>query len=512
MIGGFFTQYMTWRWAFFINLPVGLIALVVTMFALPLIRNDGERRIDVLGSMLLAASSICVVLFASLGGVSLPWFSAGSLGLLIGGMLLGAVFFWWETKAAEPVLPPRLFRNKVFTSTSAIGFVAGFAMLGAMTFLPQYFQLVKGISPVSSGFYMLPMMLGMFTGSIVAGQTVARWGRYKLFPVLGMALTTLGAALLGLTITPTSSELELGIFMLLFGAGNGMTMQVLVVAVQNAVDYEDLGTATASTNFFRSIGSSVGVAVFGAIYVNQLPKRLHHELPNVPIDSLHLNALTPAGLAKFPAEVLHGLQVALTSTVATIFLWSAPVALCAFILTLWLPEVKLREVIRGADRAPDMVGMPDARSSLREVELALERVIAHEDRAAVYRGLAARAGVDLGAQACWLLFRLEEGGPATLEQLAARIKVDPERLAPGLTQLEDQGLVISSTDMPLAASPAGNAVAARLLDARRQALLELLDGWDPNAHPELEALVRRLAALTMADDERMLEDSAPVTS
>lgn len=512
MIGGFFTQYITWRWAFFINLPVGLVAFVVTQFALPLIRNDGERRIDVLGSTLLAGSSICIVLFASLGGVSLAWFSLGSLTLAIGGVALATVFFWWENKAVEPVLPPRLFKNKVFTSTGAIGFVAGFAMLGAMTFLPQYFQLVKGVSPVSSGFYMLPMMLGLFSGSIAAGQTVARWGRYKVFPVLGMGLTTIGAALLGLMLTPTSSELQLGLYMLVFGAGNGMTMQVLVVAVQNAVDYEDLGTATASTNFFRSIGSSVGVAVFGAIYVNQLPKRLHHELPTISLSSLHLNALTPSGLSKYPPEVLHGLQAALTSTVATIFLVSAPIFFVAFLLTIRLPEVKLREVIRGSDRSPDLVGVPGERSSLREVELALEHVIANEDRAAVYRDLAQRAEVDLGAQACWLLLRLEEGSSATLKDLADRSKVDPGRLAPGLAQLEAQGLVTAAPGMLLTVSQAGARVAGQLLEARRAALLALLDGWDPKAHPELETLVRRLAASTMADDERVLEESAPTSA
>jgi EmrB/QacA subfamily drug resistance transporter len=509
MIGGFFTQYLSWRWAFFINLPVGLIALVVTTVALPLIRNDLRRSIDILGSALIAGASICVVLFASLGGVSIRWASFTSIALILGGIALGVVFFWWERRATEPVIPPRLFHNKVFNSTGAIGFVAGFAMLGAMTFLPQYFQLVKGISPISSGFYMLPMMLGMFTGSIVAGQTVARWGRYKPFPVLGMALTTIGAALLGIGIAPGSSELTLGFFMLLFGAGNGMTMQVLVVAVQNAVDYEDLGTATASTNFFRSIGSSIGVAVFGAIYANLLPKRLHEQLPNVPLASIHLNQLTPAALQHLPAGILHGLQIALTSTMGTIFLVSAPVAFVAFVLSLFLPEVKLREVIRAGERTPDMVGMPEIRSSLEEVELALENVIATENRAEVYTNLAARAGVNLGAQACWLLFRLEEDGSLTLEELAHRVGARPDRFARGLAQLEAEGLIEVDANAVLHPTSTGDAVAAQLLDARRAALLELLGGWDPSAHPELEALVRRLAASTMADDERMLEDAIP---
>ena len=507
LLGGLFTQYLSWRWVFYINVPIGIVALFVTAAALPKANRVTEHVIDYLGAITLAIAATLLVLFTSLGGTSLPWGSPWIIGFGIGGLVVTGIFVLVERRAEEPVIPLRLFRNRVFSAASAIGFVVGFAMFGALTFLPQFFQIVKGVTPTMSGLRLLPLMGGLFAASIFSGQMISRGGRYKRYPVVGTALMTIGTYLMS-TVTMHTQSLVIALYMLIFGVGLGCVMQVLVLSVQNAVGYEDLGTATASANFFRSIGGSFGVAMFGAVFANVLPKRLHHNLP-VHTGSFHVQTLTPGLLASLPAPIREGVILSVSQTIQVVFLFAVPICVLAFGLTWLLPEVELRKTVRSGRDIVETVPAFEARTSLQEVELALERVVASEDRGAIYRALAERASLDLSPQACWLLFRLNERPGSSEATLEARFHVVPDVFAAGLASLVDEGLVARESSGSLEITKQGTLVMSELVEAQRASLEELLDGWDPTEHPELEALVRRLATSLLADDDRMLKAATP---
>jgi len=507
LIGGLLTEYLSWRWVFYVNVPVGIIALVVTAIALPAKLKITQHVIDYAGAAFLTASAACLVLFTSLGGTTLSWSSPTLAAIGVGGLVAAGVFILIERRAVEPIIPLRLFSNKVFSASSAIGFVIGFAMYGGLTFLPYFLQFVKGVSPTASGLRMLPLMGGLFAASIFSGQMISRGGSYKKYPVIGTVLTTIGLFLMSLVGASTPGWL-MALFMLIFGIGLGCVMQVLVLAVQNSVGYEDLGTATASANFFRSIGGSFGVAIFGAIYANVLPHRITANLGG-QVPTKGVGSLTPDLLKTLPAPIQHGLILSISEAIQTVFLYAVPFGLLAFALSWLLPEVELRATVRVGRDPVETVPSPEARSSLEEVELALERVISTENRALVYENLAARAKVDLGPQACWLLFRLTEFGSLTEAQLDQRYKVRPETLSTGLGELEGASLIIRKPSAPLEVTDAGREVMGQLTEARRAGLEELLEGWNPTEHPELEALVRRLADSLMADDDKLLLDATP---
>jgi EmrB/QacA subfamily drug resistance transporter len=511
LIGGLFVEYLSWHWIFYINLPFGAVALVVTALALPGALGTVHRVIDYLGTILLALSATALVLFTSLGGTSYPWGSPLVVGLAVGGVVLAGLFVVAERRAVEPVIPLGLFRNRVFSSTSAIGFVVGFAMYGALTFLPLFLQIVKGVSPTESGVRLFSMMLGLLIASVGSGQLVSRWGRYKMFPVAGTALTAIGLYLMSL-VGVTTGAWTMSAYMFVFGVGLGLVMQVLVVAVQNAVPYEELGTATSGTTFFRMIGGSFGTAVFGAIFANLLTGNLVHYLHGAKIPADAASQIdNPALLARLPTAVHLAVAHGVSHTVQTVFLIGVPIAAAAFLLSWLLPEVPLRKSIRTTD-AGEGFAVPEQRTSLKEIQLALERVAARENRTELYRSLADRAGIDLPPRACWLLYRLADRPDRTLEDLVARLKVAPDRIEHPLALLVGAGMV-TRTDAPegcdLGLTQAGDEAVERLTAARRAGLTELLDGWDPEARPEVVEMVRRLAQELLADDEKLLADARP---
>jgi EmrB/QacA subfamily drug resistance transporter len=346
LIGGFLTQDVSWRWVFYINLPVGAVALAVTAAVLPSHLRRVQHVIDYLGTVLLTGGATAFVLVASLGGITYAWGSSPILILAVAGVVLVVAWAYVERRVVEPVLPLRLFANRVFAVSSAMGFVVGFALFGAVTFLPVFLQVAKGVDPTISGLQLLPLMGGMLFTSILSGMLISRFGRYKVFPIVGSILMTVGMYLLS-TVGATSSSALLDLYMVVVGLGMGGVMQVLVIAAQNAVPYEDLGVATAGATFFRSIGGSFGTAIFGAIFANVLVRHLAAALHRRSLPSGLGEAVTPAKLAHLTPAVHHAVAAAYASTVDVVFLVTVPIVGVAFLLALVLPEVRLRTGVRG---------------------------------------------------------------------------------------------------------------------------------------------------------------------
>lgn len=343
LLGGFFTQHMTWRWIFYINVPLGLVALVVTSRALHIPHIRREHSIDYTGAALLVSGVSTMLLGLVWGGNQYPWGSGQIIGLLVGGAALVAAFLLWETRAAEPILPLRLFRNPVFSVTSAMGFIVGLAMFGAIVFIPVYLQVVDGVSPTESGLLMLPLMLGILVSSIGSGRAITRIGRYKAFPIAGTAVMALGLYLLS-HLGSNTPHWESSLYMFVVGAGLGLVMQVLVLAVQNAVDFRDMGVATSASQFFRSMGGTFGTAVFGTILNNRLSANLRELLPAGAAPSGGHENLTasPARIAALPEAIRVPVIEAFVRSIDAVFLTAVPVVVVAFLLAFAIKELPLR--------------------------------------------------------------------------------------------------------------------------------------------------------------------------
>jgi EmrB/QacA subfamily drug resistance transporter len=342
LLGGVFVEQLSWRWIFYINIPIGAIALAVVAAQVPGHLRRIHHVIDYTGTVVLVLAASCLVLFTSLGGTTYPWGSSQIIGLGAGGAVLVAIFAIVERRATEPVLPLHLFANRAFSTTSLVGFIIGFSMFGAITFLPAFFQIVRGESPTISGLQLLPLMAGMLVVSISAGQIISHTGRYRIFPIIGTALVTVGLLLLSRMGIATGSVARAG-FMIVLGMGLGCVMQVLVLIVQNAVPYSELGVATSAATFFRSIGGSFGAAIFGAIFSNVLVGNLVRHLgkAKLPI-GLTTSNITPASLATLSAAARHGVVAAYAESIQTVFVIAAPIGFLAFLGAWLIPHLELR--------------------------------------------------------------------------------------------------------------------------------------------------------------------------
>ncbi|MFI1967955.1 EmrB/QacA family drug resistance transporter [Streptomyces cinnamoneus] len=509
LLGGLFVDHLSWRWVFYVNLPVGVVALLVIAAVLHIPADRTPHRIDYLGTFLIAAVATCLVLMTSLGGTTYPWSSWQIIGLGVLGVALLVPFARVERRAAEPVLPLGLFRNHTFALCSVIGFVVGFAMFGSMTYLPTFLQVVQGVSPTMSGVHMLPMVAGMLISSTASGQIVSRTGRYKVFPVAGTAVMTVGLLLLH-RLDPAVGTTEMSAYFFVFGFGLGLVMQVLVLIVQNSVGYENLGVATSGATFFRSIGASFGVSIFGTIFTNQLGPRVERALAGVPLPP----GVTPAALQadpravdRLPAAQRAGVLDAYSLSITDVFLYAVPPALLAFVLAWLLREEPLRGSVTAPDTSEVISSNPVERSSREECARALSLLGSREGRRKVYEKITERAGLDLRPAASWMLLRMKRDGHVEPSFLAERVDVPLRVVTDAAAQLETRGLA-ERQGLRLVPTEEGRQEADRLFRVREEMLAELLgDWWTAEDRPhDLQALVRRLTEELSGSDEEQPRD------
>jgi EmrB/QacA subfamily drug resistance transporter len=444
LLGGLFTDHLSWHWCFLVNLPIGILVIAVAAKTMPAVRPaSGRPSIDYAGIAAISVVAGGLTLATSLGGTQFDWTSAFIIGLFVVSILAIPAFIFAERRAAQPMLPLHLFKNPVFSLSSIISLVVGFAMLGAMTFLPTYLQYVHGVSATSSGLRTLPMVVGLFAASITAGTIVGKTGRYKIFPIAGSLLMTVGLLLMS-TMDENTGFTRISANMFVLGVGIGLCMQILTIIVQNTSDYRDLGVATSGVTFFRALGSSFGAAVFGAIYSGKLEDVLGPAIAKSGLDPQQV--ASPVALHSHPASVIAPVVNAYADVLHSVFLYAAPVGVVAFVLSLFLPEVPLRDAARaGATAVGEGFGMAETADSDRALEIQLARLMEREGRRALPE-IRIASGTALGGAETWcvaqVLIRERRGVPADLDSIALLTNVPASVLLPAFRQTVDAGYLV----------------------------------------------------------------------
>jgi EmrB/QacA subfamily drug resistance transporter len=354
LVGGTITDNFSWRWIFYINIPVGGLALVYLAVTLHTPRNRIRHKIDYLGAALIAVAATALVLVTSWGGTQYAWSSPQIIWLAVTAVAALAGFCAVETRAAEPVLPLHLFANRNFSIASVMSFLAGFAMFGAVTFLPLYQQTVQGASATSSGLLLLPMMAGAVVTSMISGQVTTRTGRYKIFPIIGGGAMAVGMYLLSLLGVGTSRTTS-ALYMVVLGIGMGFLMQITTLIVQNSVQPRDMGVASSTRTFFQMIGGSFGVSLFGAIFASRFQSVLRARLPGVHVNSSG-GQFDPLAILRMPLAVRHDVYYAIAHAIHGVFIWAVPIAGVVFVIGWFIKEVPLR----GREPGPEPGGGPAA--------------------------------------------------------------------------------------------------------------------------------------------------------
>ncbi|WP_306335215.1 MFS transporter [Streptomyces sp. KL118A] len=400
LLGGFFTDHASWRWCFYFNVPFGLVTLLVVSLVLKLPKPTAKARLDVLGALLLAAASTCLVLLTSWGGTEYAWGDRVILGLGAGAVVATVLFLVAEKFAAEPIIPLRLFRDPVFNITGLVGMVVGIALFGAASYLPTFLQMVDGASATESGLLMLPMMGGIVGASIISGQLISHTGRYKIYPIIGGILSVVGMWLLS-RLEVDTSRLQYSIWMAVLGAGIGLVMPVLVLAVQNAVRPADLGTATSANNYFRQIGGSVGAAIFGTLFADRLADALRDRLPAGSGRAMpDAESITPQLVHALPAPLREGYIQAYADAMPRIFLYLVPVLVLGMLLAFFLKETPLLSSATSPNAPAAEAGtvgtVPQARTTTYAAGVPVCGTVQHPDGTVVPR--AALTLIDVAGQ------------------------------------------------------------------------------------------------------------------
>ncbi|HZA09982.1 MDR family MFS transporter [Mycobacterium sp.] len=446
LLGGFFTDHLTWRWAFWINVPVGIVVLVIAGAAIPALAKSGRPIIDYAGIVFVGIGASGLTLATSWGGTEYAWTSPQIIGLFVGSVAALAIFVWVESRAPEPILPIRLFRDRVFAVCCVLSFVVGFAMLGALTFLPTFMQFVDGVSATVSGLRTLPMVAGLLITSTGSGAIVGRTGRYKIFPVVGTAVMGVGFVLLS-RMDASTSTLTQSLYLFVLGVGIGMCMQVLVLIVQNTVEFADLGVATSGVTFFRTIGSSFGAAVFGSLFANFLANRIGPAI--ITSGAPPAAARSPQALHALPHDVAAPIVHAYAESLDLVFLCAAPVAAVGFVVALFLKEVPLRDTEAVGLDLGDGFGMPGSESPEKLLEMAIGRMLRHAPGTRL-RAIAARPDCELDVARMWALLQIyryaQVLGTARLSDIAERLRIPYEVLLPTFDRLIDSGYALRTGD------------------------------------------------------------------
>jgi EmrB/QacA subfamily drug resistance transporter len=497
-LGGLFTDHLSWRWCFYVNVPIAVVMIAMAAATIPRVRSAVKPIIDYWGLIFVAVGTSLLILALEWGGDDYAWDSPTILGMFAGAVVALVVFVLIENRAAEPILPMWLFRNPVFTVSSILSFIVGFAMLGAMTYLPTYLQYVDGVSATVSGYRTLPMVVGMLTTSILSGSVVSRTGKYKMFPILGTGTMAVGLYLMSTMDRAMSVWLE-SLYMLVFGIGLGLAMQVLTIAVQNTVPYAQMGAATSGVTFFRTVGSTFGTAIFGTLFTNHSTPLLAAAYAEAGVDP---NAVaSPAALHELPESVIAPIVNAYSDSINFVFFWTVPIALLGFVVAWFLQERPLHDAARG--RANDMgegFAAPDPSPS----EERLARMVAdlmRRERRTVYTEVyeAASGASALDRAGSWALrqvyMRQVAGAEATLPRIAAAHRLPPQVLQPVFVQAIREGfLAVDAGHLSL--TPRGRAEFELFVTAWKRWLDRHLDDWnlaDPQDREVFNRSVTHLA-------------------